>query len=336
MKKFNRVAPSPGSIVLEKGGKVPPEGTPLQSSSASLLEQKVLSPVKKERPDSAPQDRETRQPVPIDARVIIKGEEVAGKLTLSTEFGKVVHHLAPNAASTPLYSTVVKKTGAGTRGEASKNVYSDPVSLMPSLDAYEPEPLLETSVVIPNRGTAEPLKTSQVLENDYTTTPDPMYSTVEEVDASAASQGEMVDYDPALLKQLKKHDDKKGNVHLVSIKGTGGAITSSATMNFPQGSSTNMHALHYAASNGDKKLLAEHISALPVSQDTVEMVLGSEKLVKREGIDVADSEGRSPLMHAVHNNHLHAVKMLAENGANVNAMAAGEIRSLLGLVSHLV
>lgn len=194
---------------------------------------------------------------------------------------------------------------------------------MPSLDAYEPAPL-EDSIVIPNRDAAEPLHVSGVLENDYTATPDPVYSTVEEVDTSEVSDVGMAprEYNPALLKQLKKHDDKKGNVQLVSIKGTGGT-TAVATMSFPAGSSADMHTLHYAAANGDKKLLAENIAALPVSQDTVEMVLGSEKLVKRDGIDVPDSEGRSPLMHAVHNNHLQAVKTLAENGANVNATAAG-------------
>lgn len=227
----------------------------------------------------------------------------------------------------PLYSTVAKKAA---RVNTSKETYCNPGTFMPSLDAYEPEPLQDTSLVISNSVPVEPLNTSQVLENDYTTTPDPMYSTVEEVDASAIDTSgmaavEMAAYDPALLKQLKKHDDKKGNVQLVSIKGIGSIpATSAATISFPQGSSSNMHALHYAAANGDKKLLAENISALPVSQDPVEMVLGSERLVKREGIDIADSEGRSPLMHAVHNNHLQAVKMLAENGANVNALAAGK------------
>ena len=196
---------------------------------------------------------------------------------------------------------------------------------MPSLDAYEPAPL-EDSVVIPNRGTAEPLNTSQVLENDYTATPDPMYSTVEEVDSSGMSEVDMAanQYNPALLKQLKKHDDKKGNVQLVSIKGTGSGAAIGTAESFPQRSSANMQAIHYAAANGDKKLLAESIAALPVSQDAVEMVLGSEKLVKRDGIDIPDSEGRSPLMHAVHNNRLQAVKMLAENGANINGTAAGK------------
>ena len=39
---------------------------------------------------------------------------------------------------------------------------------------------------------------------------------------------------------------------------------------------------------------------------------------------MCDSEGRTPLMHAVHNNQIQSVKILAEAGANVNADANGE------------
>ena len=208
------------------------------------------------------------------------------------------------------------------------------ITVTPTLNMYEPEPSPETSMVISNVGTTspEPFHTSEVIENDYTATPDPLYSTVEEVDAPSTvgnevarnpvPAGEVAGFNQALLKQLKKHDDK-GNVQLVSIKGAVG-IANTETTSFPQGSSGNMHALHYAAASGDKKLLAEKISELPISQDTVEMLLGTERLVAREGIDVVDSEGRSPLMHAAHNNQLQAVKMLAESGANVNITAAGE------------
>ena len=206
--------------------------------------------------------------------------------------------------------------------------YNEPSSLtiVPTLEAYEPEPPLETSIVISNRETMspEPLHISEVMENDYTTTPDPLYSTVEEVDAYQPSEDA---YNPALVKQLKKHDDR-GTVQLLSIKGLQEKdLPTSETMSFPQGSSADMHPLHYAAANGNKKALAEIISVLPILQDTVEMVLGTENLVKREGIDVVDSEGRTPLMHAVHNDHLQAVKMLAEAGANVNQPASGEYRN---------
>lgn len=81
LKKFNRVAPSQGSI-SERGTLKfsPEEDASLKSSSASLLEQKVKSLASSGRPDSAPQAEQNnmRQGVPIDARVIIKSgsEEV--------------------------------------------------------------------------------------------------------------------------------------------------------------------------------------------------------------------------------------------------------------------
>lgn len=215
-----------------------------------------------------------------------------------------------------------KPVKADRETKALQSHRPDVITVMPTLNAYEPEPELDMSTIIPNQAAAspEPLHTSQVLENDYTTTPDPLYSTVEEVDTSVPS--EIAAYNPALLKQLKKHDDR-GTVQLVSIKGVDRVSTSKA-MSFPKGSSANMHPLHYAAASGDRKALSEIISALPISQDTVEMLLGTENLVKREGVDVTDSEGRTPLMHAVHNNQLHAVKMLAENGANVNIASTGK------------
>lgn len=228
------------------------------------------------------------------------------------------------SADTPVYSTVVKKRPQ----EKSKEVKeSTIITVAPTLNVYEQEPSLDTSMVITNRGTGgaspEPLHTSDILENDYTQTPDPLYSTVEEVDVSPElemTNVQMAPYNPALLKQLKKHDDK-GNVRLVSVKGMIGGATCDSVQ-FPKGSSTNMLAFHYAAANGDKKTLARIISSLPISQDTIERVMGTENLVWREGMDVEDSEGRTPLMHAVHNNQLQAVKMLVESGANVNMIAS--------------
>lgn len=78
LKKFNKVAPSPGTAPAKGVLKfTQDEDTPLKSSSASLLEQNVgrlASSMSKSRPDSAPQEREDeqiRQGIPIDARVII-------------------------------------------------------------------------------------------------------------------------------------------------------------------------------------------------------------------------------------------------------------------------
>ena len=92
LKKFNRVAPSPGArgtacVLPERGALKLEEESPLKSSSASLLEQKVKDSVssgKTGRPDSAPHKRDdehVRQEIPIDARVIVKsgGEEMEGK-----------------------------------------------------------------------------------------------------------------------------------------------------------------------------------------------------------------------------------------------------------------
>ena len=81
LKKFNRVAPSPGfsedsklTPGFSEDSKLTEEETgPLKSSSASLLETSMVAG-KRDRPDSAPHGRkdEDRKEMPIDARVIIK------------------------------------------------------------------------------------------------------------------------------------------------------------------------------------------------------------------------------------------------------------------------
>ena len=129
-------------------------------------------------------------------------------------------------------------------------------------------------------------------------------------------------YNAAMYKGLKKHDDN-GNVQLVSMKGIS-YLSESQSMNFPLGSSADMQPIHYAAASGNKKALLEILSVLPITQDAVELVLGTERMCKREGVDVCDSEGRTPLMHAVHSNQIQCVKILAEAGANVNADANGK------------
>ncbi len=86
LKKFNRVVPSsgiPAPSVQKTLELKEEENTSLRSSSASLLDQKAMkTPGKKDRPDSAPLDREdtqsmerSRQQVPIDARVIIRSND---------------------------------------------------------------------------------------------------------------------------------------------------------------------------------------------------------------------------------------------------------------------
>ena len=59
------------------------ESTPLKSSSATLLDQKVKDRGKlgkKERPDSAPLKREdARRQMPLDVNVVIQSNEPAGR-----------------------------------------------------------------------------------------------------------------------------------------------------------------------------------------------------------------------------------------------------------------
>ncbi len=344
LKKFNRVVPSPGNPTIPSSKRTlqlkSEEDIPLKSNSASLLGQRnQSSSEKKDRPDSAPikgGERVVSIPPPIDVKVLVKDSNMIseGKF-LCCYFcfqNNYIHGTYITAeidgATMPIYATV-KKKNVKTVDDKKNNTNREPniITVSPTLDAYEPEPYLETSLVIHNRinVSPEPHHTSDVIDNDYTVTPDPLYCTVEEADTSETSEVGMVAtaYDAALVKKLKKHDDK-GNIQLISIKGMAGDLPASTTMNFPQGSSTDLHPLHYAAANGNKKVLTELISSLPISQDAVEMVLGSEKLVKREGIDVFDSEGRTPLMHAVHHNQLQVVKMLADAGSDVNIEAVGE------------
>lgn len=195
---------------------------------------------------------------------------------------------------------------------------------MPSLDAYEPQSQLDSSTVVTNPATADlDVATTNrelpVASHDQTAC-DPNYEEVGSGNQDTLLGANLPQVDPALYKGLKKHDDQARNVHLISVKGTGNL----PSVNFPPSSSTDMHPLHYAAATGNKKKLTELISVLPITQDPVEMVLGTEKMCKRKGVEVRDSEGRTPLMHAVHQDHIHCVKLLAEAGANVNSAANGE------------
>ena len=123
-----------------------------------------------------------------------------------------------------------------------------------------------------------------------------------------------LNYNSQIYKHLKKHEDI-GNIHLLSIKGSS---------EFSVGNSPDMLPIHYAAASGNKKDLENILSELPVIQDPVELVLGSNKLCRREGTDVTDGEQRTALMHAVHNENVECAKMLVEAGASVNAEALGK------------
>lgn len=200
----------------------------------------------------------------------------------------------------PVYSSVVKPKGKTTSDDVHE--VSQLITELPKLETYEAEPVIDTSLVVENRS-------SHLDDHAY-----------EMVDVPNLDAPDMPVYSAAVYKELKKHQDN-GNVQLISVKGT-----VNHARNLPKYTSTDMSPLHYAAANGDKKELARLLSTLPVIQDPIEMVLGSEKMIRREGLEVLDSEGRSPIMHAVHNNHLHSIKMLAEVGANVDAIALGGSR----------
>ena len=230
----------------------------------------------------------------------------------------------------PQYSSVVKrKPHQSTENQSfASQGYSAPeqITVMPSLDAYEPQPVLDSSLVVTNPATAE-LDTAMSNQNVSIMSHDPNYEEVDSGHQEALVEVSLPQVNPALYKGLKKHDDQAKNVHLVSVKGTGN-LPETQLVNFPPSSSTDMHPLHYAAATGNKKKLSELISVLPITQDPVEMVLGTERMCKREGIDIRDSEGRTPLMHAVHQDHIHCVKLLAEAGANVNSTGNGKIIDL--------
>lgn len=244
----------------------------------------------------------------------------------------------------PLYSTVVKvKKKSGERAPPAqfspadqainKTTTKEPeiLAVLPKLELYEPPTTtLDTSLVIGNP--SAPMTAAAVVpeaqtmvgsHDSYVTSHDPdLYNAAESEETDYRDQFEMPAYNAALYKGLKKHDDR-GNVHLVSMKGISD-FPESHSMNFPLGSSADMQPIHYAAASGNKKVLLEILSVLPITQDAVELVLGTDRMCRREGVDVCDSEGRTPLMHAVHNNQIQSVKILAEAGANVNADANGE------------
>ncbi len=80
---------------------------------------------------------------------------------------------------------------------------------------------------------------------------------------------------------------------------------------------TDMHVLHYAALKGSKKEMTEILAKMRADGVSV---------------DLKDSEGRTALMHAVHCDHAHCIKLLVDHGANINLPAFGEqhVRMLSG------
>lgn len=136
---------------------------------------------------------------------------------------------------------------------------------------------------------------------------------------------EIAELDYQYFKELNKHDDCEGGVQLISIQGnTSVPPPSSIIAPISKEPPPDMQTIHYMAAIGDKKALEGILALLPIIQDPVESVLGSSKFQIREGVNVRDGYGRTPLMHAVYNGHMDCVKVLCEAGANVNVEASGK------------
>ena len=143
----------------------------------------------------------------------------------------------------------------------------------------------------------------------------------------AGQYSEITNLDRDYIKGLRKQDFQDG-VKLISVQGVTGAQSGQEMALPSQRLPPDMQAIHYASATGDKKGLEGILSLLPITQDPVEMVLGSTKFRVREGINVRDGEGRTPLMHAVYNGHIGCVRLLAEAGANVNIESEGMLERL--------
>ena len=233
----------------------------------------------------------------------------------------------------PVYSTVVKNKShkkapqspiaptSSDKHRPQRSITMAPytVAILPKLECYETQKL-DNSLVLANNSTIEHAEQSQ---GDHESPPPIPPYMGEEDDTVIYEEVDRPGVNSAMYKELKKHQDV-GNVQLVSVRSISD-LPQSQSMNFPNGNSADMQSIHYAAATGDKKALGEILSTLPVQQYAVERVLSSDRMCMRQGIDVRDSEGRTALMHAVHNNHTECVKLLAKQGANVNGTADGKV-----------
>ena len=152
---------------------------------------------------------------------------------------------------------------------------------------------------------------------------DSLYESLQDENEEEEQYSEIIDTDPHLYKGLTKHQDN-GNVQLLSVQQQSSFVMDQIPP-APESVAviSNMSQIHLAAAKGNKKELAAVLSTLPIIQDPVEMVLGSNKFCRREGVDKRDGKGRSALVHAVHHGHLECVQLLANSGANVNLEFAG-------------
>ena len=148
------------------------------------------------------------------------------------------------------------------------------------------------------------------LESEVVTSP-----SVDETDSHIIPEEPEIPMSTHDPKTYNQKPPPKEAIQLISIK----PVSDTAVVpdhSFPVGSSYDMQPIHYMASTGDQKKLAQLISELNPDGDDQARVRGS--------IDVRDSEGRTPLMHAIHNEHFTCVKMLIDAGADIDIVSNGK------------
>lgn len=128
---------------------------------------------------------------------------------------------------------------------------------------------------------------------------------------------------PITAHNVKTYNHKpppQKNVQLISMKPVSDVeVVLASAQSFPAGSSYDMQPIHYMASVGDKKKLAQILSQLNNDDN--------DQAGTRGSVDVKDSEGRTPLMHAIHNEHFTCAKMLMDAGADVDIISNGLLMS---------
>ena len=137
----------------------------------------------------------------------------------------------------------------------------------------------------------------------------------------------MATHDAKTYNQLQKPAPQQ-NVQLISMKPVVDIeVVAVSAQSFPAGSSYDMQPIHYMASTGDKKKLAQILSQLNSDGDDQAGTSGH--------VDVRDSEGRTPLMHAIHNEHFACVKLLMDAGADVDIVSNGLCNDYTMVTSYM-
>lgn len=151
------------------------------------------------------------------------------------------------------------------------------------------------------------------------------HRTTEKTDAKKTedddTDGYMIPEEPEIsmathnAKTYNQKPPPQQNVQLISMKPVSEVeVVATYAQCFPAGSSYDMQPIHYMASTGDKKKLVQILAQLNSDDD-------DDQAGTRGSVDVTDSEGRTPLMHAIHNEHFACVKLLMDAGADVDIVS---------------